>query len=496
MFRSVKQNKPATSSKLPGLSSEALASSSLTSRGYGIVKNSLRPEQLEAVRAFCTVQAAAPPVGPPHPRFAVFRESQSKIYLPKHLGLRTYGEPAEARLPPGRPLDAAAAAFSGSMREEQAGPVGAYLAAARDPLRRGGVINMGCGNGKTVMALHIVAQLRKRTMVIVHKEFLMNQWRERIEQFLPGASIGRVQGPALDADKDVVLVMLQTLASREFPPGALDGFGLVVVDECHHCSAEVFSRALHKINFEHSLGLSATVQRKDGLGRVFQWFLGEVVVVSGRGGQAATNAQKGGAVDPMFDTQARVLPFVCSDPKYREESFIGGVKINMARMVSNVCAYAPRTAFLVDALLAAAAERPTRTLVLSERRNHLVDIHRLLNARAPDVTVGYYVGGMREAQLKQAESCDVILGTFSMAAEGMDIPALDTLVLASPKSDIEQSVGRVLRVRPSERVCAPRIIDIVDGFSVFDAQARKRQRFYKQRGFVFVSQKPSPVPSA
>ena len=334
---------------------------------------------------------------------------------------------------------------------------------------------MACGNGKTVMALHIAAALGRRTMVIVHKEFLLNQWRERIGQFLPDASVGRVQGPVLEADRDVVLVMLQTLASREFPDGALDGFGTVIVDECHHCSAEVFSRALHKINFRHSLGLSATINRKDGLGRVFQWFLGAVVH------RPARRDDKGAV-------EARVLRFEGPDaaaPQYREESFVCGVRINMARMVSNVCAHAPRTAFLVATLLEAMA-RPggCKALVLSERRNHLVDIQREILRAQPSLTVGFYVGGLKEAQLKASESCDVILGTFSMAAEGMDIPALDTLVLASPKSDIEQSVGRILRQRPDERTHVPRVIDILDDFSVFAAQGAKRRRFYKQRGFV------------
>lgn len=137
------------------------------------------------------------------------------------------------------------------------------MAAARDPLRRGGVINMACAAGKTVMALYIACALDRRALVVVHKEFLLEQWLERIAQFVPAASVGRVQGAVEGRDvvlRDVVLCMLQTLSGRAFAAGAFDGFGTVVVDECHHASAEVFSRGLHKVNFRYALGLSATVR--------------------------------------------------------------------------------------------------------------------------------------------------------------------------------------------------------------------------------------------
>jgi superfamily II DNA or RNA helicase len=249
----------------------------------------------------------------------------------------------------------------------------------------------------------------------------------------------------------------------------------VVVDECHHTSAEVFSRALHKLNFRYSLGLSATVQRKDGLAYVFQWFLGPIVY------RAKRRAER---------VDVRALEFASPDTGYRQELYIYGKQLNMARMISNMCAHPPRTAFIVDAIMGCFAQG-RKVLVLSERRTHLMEIHRETVARgaarvggeerAP--TLGYYVGGLKQQQLKQSELEDVVLGTFAMAAEGMDIPALNTLVLASPKTDIEQSVGRILRVSEAARTTVPLVVDIVDPFSVFAAQARKRGAYYRKSGF-------------
>jgi superfamily II DNA or RNA helicase len=341
---------------------------------------------------------------------------------------------------------------------------------------------MVCAAGKTVMALYIASTLGKKTLVIVHKEFLMSQWRERIEQFLPGASVGKVQGSVFDVEgRDVVLCMLQSLALRDYDMGAA-GFGTVIVDECHHTSAEVFSRALHSVNFDHSLGLSATIKRKDGLGHVFQWFLGPVVFKSKRA------KETGVSVD--------VWEYEGPDAAYREECWIYGKQLNTARMISNVCGYQPRTEFVARLAMDARAAGRT-TLILSERRAHLVDLEkfitRMFHEAGAAPSVGYYVGGLKQEELKRSESCSVLLGTYAMAAEGMDIPSLNTLVMASPKTDIEQSVGRILRVKADARTVTPLVIDVVDPFSIFATQACKRASYYRKCGYEVAKRRYPPA---
>ena len=85
--------------------------------------------------------------------------------------------------------------------------------------------------------------------------------------------------------------------------------------------------------------------------------------------------------------------------------------------------------------------------------------------------------------LKESEKQNILLGTYNMVSEGFDLPKLNTLVLASPKSDVEQSVGRIQRQLKEDRKYTPLIIDIVDQFSLFNNQGIKRKTFYKKKGY-------------
>jgi len=105
------------------------------------------------------------------------------------------------------------------------------------------------------------------------------------------------------------------------------------------------------------------------------------------------------------------------------------------------------------------------------------------------VDVGYYVGGMKQSALDESEKKAVILATFAMAAEAMNIPALNTVLLATPKSNIEQSVGRILRQKKEARTFSPLILDVIDyQHHGCVGQYNRRRKFYKTCGYkVYVS---------
>merc|ERR1712127_178315 len=129
-----------------------------------------------------------------------------------------------------------------------------------------------------ICALNIISRLKTKTLIIVHKEFLLRQWIERIEQFLPDAKVGKIQAKVIDIDdKDIVICMLQSLSMKDYPKDMFRSFGFTICDECHHIGAEVFSRSLLKVVTKYMLGLSATMKRKDGLTKVIKWFLGDIV---------------------------------------------------------------------------------------------------------------------------------------------------------------------------------------------------------------------------
>jgi superfamily II DNA or RNA helicase len=370
--------------------------------------------------------------------------------------------------------------FEGDLRPEQVPAVDAVLSACHDDTKTGGILNVFCGGGKTTMALNILAQLGRKTMIVVHKDFLLNQWRERIEQFLPHARVGLIKAKVVDIDdKDIVIASLQSLAMKSYPVELFSSFGTLIVDEVHHTSAEVFSQALKKTVFKYTIGLSATVQRKDGLSKVFTWFLGDIVYKSTK------------RVDTV---QVSVKEYYHSAQSYCKEHMIGTDKLNTARMINNICAFGPRTQLILDMLYKILEKEPHRkVLILSDRRSHLQEMYEKLNADAK--SVGLYMGGMKQGALEECEAKQIILATFAIASEGYDQRGLDTLVLASPKSDIVQSVGRILRDKPHERKHTPLVLDIIDCFSIFEKQGNKRVKYYRSQGYIIdgIPDKSQPV---
>jgi superfamily II DNA or RNA helicase len=103
------------------------------------------------------------------------------------------------------------------------------------------------------------------------QEFLAQQWRERINQFCPGSTIGLVQGDTINIECDFVIAMLQSLSMREYSFKHFESIGVVFADEAHHVCAKVFSQALFKFCPRHCFALSATPDRKDGLTKVLHW---------------------------------------------------------------------------------------------------------------------------------------------------------------------------------------------------------------------------------
>jgi superfamily II DNA or RNA helicase len=400
--------------------------------------------------------------------YPLWRESPTKIFVPKFYGLQRFGVPPPERitLKAGAPtsLD-----FTGQLRDEQRVPIEAFLKAARDPAVTGGILSLPCGFGKTVAALYLVHELKVRTMVVVHKDFLLNQWRERIEQFLPGASVGLIKAQTVDVEgKDIVLASLQSLSMKTYGDEVFEGIGFLIVDECHRIGTEVFSRALVRRAFPITLGISATVQRKDGMTKAFTYFLGDVLFKGKR----------------REDTVAVVQASYWNPSReYRDEPMIGGQSPNISRMINNLTAFEERNQKIVAAIvkMLETTDGKRKVLVLSDRKRQLEAIHAGLVTK--NVTAGFYWGGMKREALAETETKQVMCATFAYASEGMDVPALDTLVLASPKSDIEQSVGRILRQKPETREFTPMILDVVDEFSLFSRQGAKRAAFYKKHGY-------------
>jgi superfamily II DNA or RNA helicase len=122
-------------------------------------------------------------------------------------------------------------------------------------------------------------------------------------------------------------------------------------------------------------------------------------------------------------------------------------------------------------------------MLLAHNKNVLKYLHDAIKTRGiADGSVGYYIGGMKEAALKETEGKRVVIATYSMAAEALDIKSLTTLIMVTPKTDIEQAVGRILRQKHG----SPIVVDIVDSHTPFQNQWSKRKQFYKKQNYKII----------
>lgn len=443
----------------------------LGTKGYSIQKSDLLDTELADLKKTLIAKPQAQGgFGPnvPTRTFPIFRESGQRVYMPRHFGEKTYGIAPKMRVTQG---DSMTVPFAGELRDNQVPVVNAYLEHVRkDPIQGGGgLLELPCAYGKTTLALYICAQLGVKTLVIVHKEFLLNQWIERIRQFLPTARVGKIQGPTVDIEnKDIVIGMLQSLSMKEYPEGTFSSFGLMVIDEVHHISSEVFSCALFKVVTKYTMGLSATMNRKDGTTKVFKMFLGDVVYKGER--------------DEEHDVTVRAVQYKNEDTDFSriETDYMG--KVKYSTMIVKLCDFAPRSEFILRVLGDMIAENSEQQImILAHNKSVLKYLYDAIDQRKI-ATVGYYVGGMKEAALKESEGKKVIIATYSMASEALDIKTLTTLIMATPKTDIEQAVGRILR----QKHTAPVVVDIIDSHEVFVRQWYKRCAFYKKNGYKII----------
>ena len=438
----------------------------LGQKGYTIMKNDLSVSQQLALKELLMVKPYVP--GSPEQvqnTFPAYRESDKKMYVPRYFGEEIFGQAKEIKITEGADINLE---FQGTLRENQVPVVEKYL--KHVDTGGGGLLELPCGFGKTSISLHIISRLKKKTLVIVHKEFLMNQWIERIQQFLPTAKIGKIQGQVIDIDgKDIVLAMLQSLSMKDYPSSLFDSFGLTIIDEVHHISSEVFSCALFKLVTKYMLGLSATMNRKDGTTKVFKMFLGDVVYKQERSKDE--------------EVIVRGITYQIDDAEYNELELDFRGQTAASKMLSKICTYNRRSEFILKVLQDMIAENPKQQImVIASYKNILNYFYEAINFRNI-ATVGYYVGGMKEAALKISETKQVVLATFSMAAEGLDIKSLTTLFMVTPMTNIEQSVGRILR---QKHEFAAVVVDIIDTHDNFQRQWSKRKAFYKKQNYKII----------
>jgi len=337
--------------------------------------------------------------------------------------------------------------------------------------REFGVLQAFTGSGKTVMALAIIAERRQPALIIVHSKELLNQWIERIEQFLniPRAEIG-VIGNSKNRIGDKITV---GIINSIYPIAVKikNFFGHIIVDECHHCPSRTFTEAVSAFDSRYMLGLSATPFRRDELTKLIGWHLGRKVVV-----------KQSDLTENDIILNVEVVT--------RETDFISyyDASEEYSRMLSELTEDKSRNRLIVGDIIKEVSNGGGVCLVLSDRKSHCETIKTMLldTGIDADVLTGATGNSERAAIVERlaAGKVKVLIATGQLIGEGFDAKLLQTLFLATPTKfpgRLIQYLGRVMRPAPGKDKAT--VYDYIDKHvPVLVASARARQRVYNQNG--------------
>jgi len=335
-------------------------------------------------------------------------------------------------------------AFSGTLRPEQE-KAGAEMLA-----HDCGVLSATTAFGKTVLAAWLIAQRGVNTLILVHRQQLMEQWVERLGQFLglKAAEIGRWGGGKKKLTGNIDVALLQSLVRKGVVSDLVADYGHVIVDECHHLSAQSFELVARRVKAKYVTGLSATVARKDGHHHIIFMQCGPV--------RHRVDARQQAAEQPFtHEVLVRPTGFV-PDGEPEEDK-----RMEFQRLCDAVMKSPTRNAQIIaEVLQAVKADRSP--VVLTERTEHLEVIAAGLRAQVSHVIT--LQGGMGRKSLAAAldqlkaipaDEGRVVVATGRFLGEGFDDSRLDTLFLTMPVSwrgTIAQYAGRLHRLHEGKKV--------------------------------------------
>jgi len=384
----------------------------------------------------------------------VFMETTKYIILPVYFALKYFKDDLnyEVKFPP---VEKRTMKSCITLKEHQI-PVFDLCIKEKEKEFGGGIINIGTGAGKTVTALKIIEHYSIPTIIVVNKIELLEQWEREIKRFLPEACIGIIRGKKfIYEDCDIILSTVQTISIKSsITAHDFKWVGMCIIDESHNIASTVFSKIMFKIRPRYIFGLTATHKRKDKLEKIMEWYAGDIIYSDS---------------DTEVKQQSQVKLYTYKGKSSIERYLYDGSPA-VSSMLSSIANDNERNNLIVSILKKISEDPKRNILVISDRVSQLKYLHKNLN------NSGLFIGSMKRDSLEKSKDKQILLGTYGLTNEGFNLPKLNCLMFATPRSNITQAIGRIYRKRHQ---ISPLIVDIKDDFSIFKYQYYKRLKIYR-----------------
>ena len=349
-----------------------------------------------------------------------------------------------------------------------------------------GILQSPAGSGKTQMGISLVGRLRKRTLWLTHTKDLLNQSKARAEQYMDDSLIGTITEGKVSIGKGITFATIQTMCRLDLAQYKYL-WDVIIVDECHRCSGTPtamtqFYKVLNSLSARHKFGLSATVHRSDGMIAATYALLGQVVYT-------VPDEAVGDRI-----MKVGVRPIYTMIKPGRECINTDGT-LNYTKLITYLCENGERNHQISSWIV---SESEHSSLILSDRLEHLETLMNTLPANMRRQAV--MISGKMTTKKGKAEREKAIedmrtgnkkylFATYSLAKEGLDIPCLERLYMATPQKDyavITQSIGRIARTHEGKQ--EPVCYDFVDDSQYLVKSFKRRCTTYRKNGCYFVEE--------
>lgn len=345
--------------------------------------------------------------------------------------------------------------------------------------RKNGILVMPCGSGKTQSGLQVIAQIGGRALWLTHTQDLLNQSKKRAETVLENVGCGTITAGKVNIGEGITFATVQTMANIDLAQYR-DYWDVIIVDECQHCAGSPtkvtqFYKVMSMLCARYKIGLTATPHRADGLEMSMFALLGGIIHEVKREEVAHTTC-------PIRITQINTGWYPADDVTMYDGT------IDYNKVIESLTHDDDRYNIVFGEIM---TRCKGATIILANRVEYLQTMCEDMQGYGKKAICLSGMGQSKKAKAERKEALrelnegelDVILATYQLAKEGLDVPNLRYVVLATPEKDsttVIQSVGRVGRKADGKNY--GEVLDFIDSFGIYKGWAKKRNGYYAEIG--------------